>query len=203
MSEWSPLLIPAAFVVLVVAAMVFFFIRTARNPGRRQSIEAMPEIAARLGLTFTVAALAHNIGELSGTYRGRRIRVLPDEGSRIEIELRQALPVELSTFAPQTAPPEGMHPFESGDSEFDRFFKKRFGTADAEGRLRGASVELAPVADFAKRWRRKLRFLKQDEEKLVCCLDYGASEPYIPKHLLEPIVEDLSTLADTLEQTLL
>jgi hypothetical protein len=182
--------------ILMFLGTAFAFLR--RKLGRRRAAARFPALASTLGLQYTPPRYAGNVGVLAGTYRGRNVRVDPDEQRSIKVRFDSAPRVDLRTYENSLRAPFDMVTVHTGDREFDRYFKTRFASEDVAAHIAGASQPGQLLRPFLGRYARHVQSLTATAEGVVCRLDFG-TPPYIPEGALQELLPACVELANLLE----
>lgn len=167
--------------------------------GFRRAAAALPEVGRELGLEYSSPRYTRAQGSLAGRYRGRVVRVDPDEQRAILMRFEGAPCIDLRTYErPQRAAP-GMTQIQSGDALFDGFWKTRFASKAIARRMARAELPSRVTEPFKLAYWRNLRSLSVSEAGITCVLDFG-NPPYIPADALRVLLPALAALADFVEE---
>ncbi|HHJ17842.1 MAG TPA: hypothetical protein ENJ80_14210 [Gammaproteobacteria bacterium] len=191
-------LMVSGFVAFALAAEYYFYMDFTGR-GWKQARNEFPPVAARLGLSLKEAAYDYEIGEISGDYRGYKVKVMPDKGARIELDMDHSANIDLDTDADgQSGSKTGFQTVNFDAPVLNHYFKTRFARADVAERL-AKSGELARfIEQFRSRWGRQVMRLRVENGFIRCSFPHGRQR-YIPSQLIEPILKDLADLADILK----
>lgn len=184
--------------ILMFLGTAYAFLR--RRLGRRRAAARFPVLAGALGLEHTPPRYAGNVGVLTGTFRGRGVRVDPDDQRLIKVRFRGAPRVDLRTYENSLRAPFDMVTVHTGDREFDRFFKTRFASEDVAAHIARAARPAALLGPFTGRYSRHVQSVTVTAEGVVCRLDFGIP-PYIPEGALHELLPACVALAELLEPT--
>ena len=169
---------------------------TRRKAGRALAQREYPALAERLHLTREPPRYAGWAGKLAGHYEGRRVVVEPDEHSRLLMEFRMPLGVDLRSYERWKRDPPGLQGFSLG-KELDAWLDNRFCLEDKVEAMRN-NAELAGLLQELRDATERLKEFTVDETKIECVVEFG-SPPYIPARVVERCLPVLSRLAALLE----
>lgn len=169
-----------------------------RKLGRRRARQQFPELSQELGLEFTPPRYAGAVGTLTGMYKGRAVRVDPDDQRLIKVRFHASPRIDLRTYEHSMRAPFDMVTIHSGDRAFDRFFKTRFATEPIADRIAAASEPGRLLEPFMGRFARQVQSLTVTGDGVVCRLDFG-TPPYIPAGALHELLPACVSLADLIE----
>lgn len=169
-----------------------------RKLGRRRARQQFPEVSRDLGLDYTPPRYDGAVGTLTGSYRGRVVRIDPDDQRLIKVRFHASPRIDLRSYEHSLRAPFDMVTINSGDRAFDRFFKTRFAVEAIAQRI---ALEKEPgrhLTPFMGRFARQVQSLTVTGEGVVCRLDFG-SPPYIPAGALHELLPACVALADLIE----
>jgi hypothetical protein len=182
-------------ILMFLATLSAFLLR---KLGRRRARQQFPELSRELGLEFTPPRYAGAVGTLTGTYKGRTVRIDPDDQRLIKVRFHAAPRIDLRSYEHSMRAPFDMVTIHSKDRVFDRFFKTRFATEEIAERIAAASEPGRMLAPFMGRFARQVQSLTVTGDGVVCRLDFG-SPPYIPAGALHELLPACVSLADLIE----
>jgi hypothetical protein len=186
--------LPLGILMFLGAALAFL----RRKLGRKRAAQRFPTFAAAFGLEHTPPRYPGNVGVLTGTYGGRTVRIDPDDQRLIKLRFHGTPRVDLRTYENSLRAPFDMVTVHSGDREFDRFFKTRFGSEQVAARIATSEHPGRRLRPFMGRYARHVQSVTVNSEGVVCRLDFG-SPPYIPEGALHELLPACAQLADLLE----
>lgn len=186
--------VPIGMVMFVGMVCAFVW----RKLGRRRARHQFPDLARELGLSFTPPRHAGCIGTLSGTFRGRAVRVDPDDQRSIKVRFRGDPRIDLRSYEHSVRAPFDMVTIHSGDRAFGRVFKTCFASEEIASRIAAAENPGRHVEPFRGRFARQVQSLTVTGEGVVCRLDFG-TPPYIPAGALHELLPACVALADLIE----
>ena len=169
-----------------------------RRLERRRAARRFPDLARELGLVFSPPRHPGAVGTLSGTFRGRRVLVDPDDQRLISVRFDEAPRVDLRTYEASMRAPHGMLTVHSGDRAFDRFFKTRFACEDIADRIADDPALWERVAPFEGRYRRQVKAVTVIDDGVSCRLDFG-HPPHIPVGAIRQLLPACASLAELIE----
>lgn len=176
-----------------------FVALVARRMRRDQAARRFPSLANQLGLAFVPPSARGAVGRLSGTLRGRKVLVDPDDQRLIAVRFAGAPRVDFRNYeAASLRAPFGMVTAYSGDRAFDRFFKTRFASEEIVDRIAASERPGDRVAPFEGRYSRQVKSLSVTSDGVNCRLDFG-SPPHIPVGAVEQLLPACADLADLIE----
>jgi hypothetical protein len=182
--------------ILMFLGTALAFLR--RRLGRKRAAQRFPALAETFGLEHTPPRYPGNVGVLTGTYRGRTVRVDPDDQRLVKLRFHGTPRVDLRTYENSLRAPFDMVTVHSGDRQFDRFFKTRFGSEQVAARIATAEQPGRRLRPFMGRYARHVQSVTVNSEGVVCRLDFG-TPPYIPEGALHELLPACAELADLLE----
>ena len=198
-------LAPFGFALLAVGIPVFmvfrilFSGRTGHGKACRNAMEALA-----LSNDWEHRVYGNGPGEIRETVRGREIEIHPGEEYAVEVDINESV-FYLKT-EPPGYPPEGMHRFTTGDSEFDSLFPFRYAEPEIAARLENGEMEaLKPVKDFLDRWAPRLGRLQIDWSSVSVHITPGCNDPmdsgsrYLLPEDFEPLLNHTMKLAEELD----
>lgn len=179
---------------------LFMFFGTYLAARRRKSVAAsaaaeMPEVAARLGLTFRKPAHPGHIGAVRGEYRGYEVFVDPDERPRAVLYFTGAPSLILRTYEHEKRTPADMQRFDTGRGPVDGFFKERYASAAVAQEVMGRAGDLEAGIAALKRASDKIQHVSLTPERLECAFDYGRPN-HVPASAVEGVLSALVAIAD-------
>jgi hypothetical protein len=169
-----------------------------RRVGRRRARQQFPELSQELGLEFTAPRYAGAVGTLTGSYKGRTVRVDPDDQRLIKVRFYASPRIDLRTYDHSMRAPFDMVAIHSGDRAFDQFFKTRFATEPIAERIATSSKPGRLLSPFLGRFARQVQSVTVTGDGVVCRLDFG-TPPYIPAGALHELLPACVALADLIE----
>jgi hypothetical protein len=169
-----------------------------RKFGRKRAKRDFPSLAAELGLGHVPARHAGGLGVISGTFRGREVRVDPDEQRMIKVRFRGAPRVDLRSYENALRPPFDMVTVYSRDRSFDRFFKTRFAAESIARRIASTEAPGHCLQAFTAGYARQVQSVAVTADGVVCRLDFG-NPPYIPPDAMRELLPACVALADLIE----
>jgi len=169
-----------------------------RKFGRRRARQQFPELSRELGLDYTPPRYSGAVGTLTGSFRGRVVRVDPDDQRLIKVRFRASPRIDLRSYEHSMRAPFDMVTIHSGDRAFDRFFKTRFASEPIAERIALSREPGRRLAPFTGRFARQVQSLTVTGDGVVCRLDFG-SPPYIPAGALHELLPACVSLADLIE----
>jgi hypothetical protein len=169
-----------------------------RKLGRRRARQQFPELARELGLVFTPPRYAGAVGTLTGVYKGRSVRIDPDDQRSIKVRFHTAPRIDLRSYEHSLRAPFEMVTIHSKDRSFDRFFKTRYATEDIADRIAAAAEPGRVLEPFMGRFARQVQSLTVTGDGVVCRLDFG-TPPYIPAGALNELLPACVLLAELIE----
>jgi hypothetical protein len=186
--------IPIGFLMFLGTVLVLM----GRKFGRTRAKRDFPSLAAELGLGHATARHAGGLGVISGTFRGREVRIDPDEQRLIKVRFRGALRVDLRSYENAVGPPFDMVSVYSKDRSFDRFFKTRFAAEPIARRIASSEAPGRCLEAFTGRYARQVQSVAVTADGVVCRLDFG-NPPYIPPGAMRELLPACVVLADLIE----
>ena len=183
--------------IIIIALLIFLgvgelFYLDITGRGHKKALREFPEAAEKFGFTSKKGGSARPFGIYAGTYNGYNFTIDPDSNATIQMHMA---PVSgLKEFITR----QGQTNFDSGDPEFDYFFKTRLVSAELGRKLSNATLLLNYTAQFGKRWKGKYNYIQIYKDSIYCSFKYGSGH-YIPGSVLEKIIPDLVKLADLLQ----
>jgi hypothetical protein len=180
--------------LLFMGVTVFGVLR--RKAGNVIARVQYPGLAAKLGLQYTPAAYKNGVGRLTGTFKGFRVIVDPDDQRRIFVAFENAPPVELHSFVHNKRSGQGQQAFRPSSKVLAKLFKTSHASADL--------IEaLDEDADLSQRLKslsfvRELKTLSVTPSGVSAIFDFG-NPPYIPSELVDDVLPRLVALASVLE----
>jgi len=192
----------ALFIIFVLDKLLYLDIS---KLGWRRARREFPVAATQLGLEYILPVLKDYIGQIVGEYQGYQVSIRPDDTSIIQVmqvdssHLRSSR-LMVSTYKSQLKyPPENMKYFNSGNVDFDKFFRARFAHDDVANYIKINESKLYYVGQFRKTWGNIIRYVEVDDFGVRCSLKYGVVSSYIPTEVLKKILPDLCELAKFFE----
>jgi hypothetical protein len=191
------LLLVVALLVAYYFATEYFFLDLTGSGWKKARAE-FPAVAKELGLTLEAPKYDFQIGKISGTYRGYAVRVLPDDGAMVQLDMGTESNIELDTERERSVEHGALREITFRSAELNDFFPTRYAGDSVSERL-AASDKLAQfAAQFRKRWGRQVARLRVDNRYIRCYFPNGRQR-YIPARSIGPILDDLANLADILK----
>lgn len=169
-----------------------------RKLGRRRARQQFPELSRELGLEFTPPRYAGAVGTLTGVYKGRTVRIDPDDQRLIKVRFHASPRIDLRSYEHAQRAPFDMVTIHSSDRTFDRFFKTRFASEGVAERIAAAPDPGRVLEPFMGRFARQVQSLTVTGDGVVCRLDFG-TPPYIPAGALHELLPACVSLADLIE----
>jgi hypothetical protein len=184
----------AIFLVLIDRLLYLDFTGMSWRSAKR----ALPEFARQHSLTFEAAFQRHQMGSVCGLFQGRAIRIDPDHLAVVKIEVPRVATIRLASFAPQSNQPDGLTPFETGNTNVDRYFKTRLAPGPLQIDAQARSRRFNKIEIFTQHWKSKLRYVKLANGELTFSFKYGQAT-YIPGKILEEFLPGAVHMAVSLE----
>jgi hypothetical protein len=185
--------IPIGFLMFLGTVLVL----VGRKFGRKRAKRDFPSLAAELGLGHVPARHVGGLGVISGTFRGREVRIDPDDQRMIKVRLGRAPRVDLRSYE-NAVRPFDMVTVYSKDRSFDRFFKTRFAAESIARRIANTEAPGHCLAAFTGRYARQVQSVAVTADGVVCRLDFG-NPPYIPPDAMRELLPACVALADLIE----
>ncbi|MBN1532270.1 MAG: hypothetical protein JXA20_06385 [Spirochaetes bacterium] len=166
--------------------------------------KALAALAAQHDWKHEAAEYRYSIGAVDVRYRGRDIKIHPDDDYAIEVGLDSS-PFYLKT-EPPGYPQESLRRFHTGDTRFDEFFPIRYAEPYCIERIQRDLAFRKAVLEsffwFMDRWDCRIGLMKVDWWGVGAHLapghrepKYGARPRYLYPGEIEPLLEDLIALA--------
>jgi hypothetical protein len=185
MMDWlSSGALPIGF--LMFFGMVYAFVK--RRASHKLASRAFPSLAQRLGLNFKPSPYRGGIGSLSGTLRGYRVFVDPDEQRKISLHFSSERGVLLRNYKDNKRPGQGLNWLYSGDKRFDGYFKTRYADDRVAENIRGYKAWRPIVLELEQAFRRELTQFNVSETGITLMLDFG-NPPHIPAKAVERLLD--------------
>lgn len=187
--------------VVYVGLWKFLYIDLTKR-GWKDAKRNYPRLAKGMNLTFQEASLNHHIGKISGVLNGFHVAVKPDDNATIEVRFHTTRDLFFSSIDPENmAPYPGMVRFDTGNAAFNRYFLTRFASPAVSSALKEQSSALQFVDLFVKKWARPIKRFDISSNGIACRFKYGG-QTYIPAAVLESILLELCSFAETFEALL-
>jgi hypothetical protein len=173
-------------------------------PVSRWSYKKLPEEGLKVGLKHKKSTYINQFGTLEGTVNDCFFIVEPfcSMNPRITIHYKGINGLELSLSKPMLVSGKGIIDFSTTDKRFNKIFKtKRIGSKDAERFIQNETFIQEAVSFYIK-WIFDLDGLIIDNNEIICTFRYGFFFfPHIPVSKLVPLVNDLKTLATSVNKS--
>ena len=167
--------------------------------GKRRAAQAMPQLAARLGLGFEASRDFDEVGEIEGTYRGYEVSLRPDFFGSMRVTPRGRYGIDLDTNQPTQRPESGMSEFVLGKPAFEKFFAQRYAAPEVIQALHAAPGLVDQLVALCTKYDAQLGHLKVDEYGVVAFVEEHHA---YDTELIGGLVDDLVDLTATLDQAL-
>ncbi len=167
---------------------------------------ALAALAAKHGWKHEGAEYRNCTGTINDKYRGRDIGIDPADEYAIEVEVDD--PVFYLRSEPPGYPPGNMQRFTTDNPGFNDFFPIRYAKRETVERMKSSGQEqeklLLPLVWFMRRWEGKLARMLVDWSSVQAHVAPGHlsvmdSPRYLPPEDIEPLLEDMVTLAAAIE----
>lgn len=164
-----------------------------RRWGAQRAVLDFPALASSLGLQHAPPRHAGGAGVLSGTYRGRFVRIDADDQRSLKVRFHGTPRVDLRSYPHSIGVPFDMITVYSQDRDFDRFFRTRHAAESIAQRIIDSEHRGRLVAAFEGAHARPLQSLTVTSDGVVLRFEYLSAEAV--RELLPACVE----LADLIE----
>lgn len=188
-----------AVVVFVVAVVVFAGLAFLASypPSFWRAKKQLP-LYDRFGLSFMPSGSLIAIGKLQGSVDGFKIKVEPDERTKIKIELPSSPDVVISL---ESLGNQVREPFSFGNPALDNMLRNKGHSDGAAERLVRDPDAQAALAGFLGKWRGRIRTFLIVSGRLECSPARGTSQKvnFILPQQLDELLPDLLELAKAIE----
>lgn len=187
-------IIGIALPALALAPVASLALRSLKaKSGKNRAEQAFPQLATRLGLSFTQARSLDEVGEIQGRLGGYEVSVNPDFFGMVRVSLRGKYPLALDTNAPHERPEPGMQAFALGHAAFDRYLSQRYAGPAVIQRLQASPWLVDKLTSLCDRWRGRANHIAvQGDDIKVYLSDAHAYDAAAAGVLLTELV-DLAT----------
>jgi hypothetical protein len=191
-------------VLLVVVLLVAYYFATEyffldlTGSGWKKARAEFPAVAKELDLTLAAPKYDFQIGEMDGTYQGYDVRVLPDDGAMVQLDLGNESNIELDTERESSVEHGALRKITFRSAALNSFFPTRYASDSISGQLADSDRLAQFAAQFSKHWGRQVARLRVDNRYIRCYFPNGR-ERYIPGPSIGPILRDLANLAAILQ----
>lgn len=200
--------VAVSIIGIMVAASIFyiglwklFYIDLTKRGWKNAKVN-YPLLARKMNLAFEEGELDRNIGEIAGVFNGCQVAVKPDENATIEIRFQSTPDLFLSSIDPENMKPyPRMVRFDTENAAFNRYFLTRFASPAISSALKEKSSALQFADLFVKKWARPIQRFDISRNGIACRFKYGG-QTYIPATVLESILPELCSFAESLEALL-
>lgn len=183
--DWTQLL-PFGVVLFGVTALGF----TRRRAGRALARRDYPKLAGKLGLELHAAD--GQVGTLTGSMEGVRVRVESDERARLVCYPVSDIGLDVRNYAHHKRTPAGYETISLGNRVDDRWALNRFAREGVDSERSRAALR-ALVARLGSE-RERVKTFTVDAEKIECLFDFGVPA-YLPAGVVERLLPAMVALA--------
>lgn len=169
-----------------------------RRLGRHKAARDFPQVAVDLGLNFVAPRYKGTVGNLTGSFGGREVRVDPDDQRMVAVRFTGRPNVDIRTYEHGRGAPHGMVTVYSGDRSFDQFFRTRFADEEIAQRIAESTDPSSLLVPLQGAFNRSFQSLSITSEGVICRVDFG-TPPYIPSSVLSRLLPACVALADLIE----
>lgn len=190
----SPVLV---IFIIVIACLLFLGVcellyLDITGLGRRKAVREFPAAAQKFGFSLKKSRSTGQIGLYAGSYNGYHFTVEPDRSATVHLRMKPVPGLEVFITR------QGRTNFDSGDPQFDAFFRTRLVSAELGRHLRASSPFVNFAVKFCRRWKGRYDYIQIYPDSIYCAFKYGSGH-YIPAPVLEQVIPDMVKLADGLQ----